>query len=420
MAKGKRPVPSRTRKLSPSAPMVLRGGPRGRVGRRRTSSSMGDHFGGPPSTFLREDCKQCRKASVRTRASHVPVPNDPVVPAAVPAQRTSAAAPMVEPPVPPAAGPRAAVADGRPPAISAPDGRVSVRAASGPGAQLATPAVSGRPRAGVPARAVAAEQIVVALPTGVPPAEGALPLGAVPLVGGRLVPVVSVRLIGGRTIGAVLLVAGPPGPGVSVRRLGALPVVPAEPARRAHGPQALAVRGQPADAAPGRPVAAATPVGSVLTGLPIGVPPAERAGPAVRTPRVPLGEGAPQVATVPPIGGGPERVAEGARRLSGVGVSAPGAPATTGRSERRPARGWTGPPRCRRRGRSRGRLRAVARRGWHHRRRCPVRSATRRRGFAGRWWRTSRQRQAVACRRRRGRTPERCGTGRRRVAWRRG
>ena len=38
IAKGKHPVPFRTRKLSPSAPMVLRGGPRGRVGRRRTSS----------------------------------------------------------------------------------------------------------------------------------------------------------------------------------------------------------------------------------------------------------------------------------------------------------------------------------------------------------------------------------------------
>jgi hypothetical protein len=36
IASGKRPVPFRTRKLSPIAPMVLRGGPRGRVGRRRT------------------------------------------------------------------------------------------------------------------------------------------------------------------------------------------------------------------------------------------------------------------------------------------------------------------------------------------------------------------------------------------------
>src|SRR3984957_10440642 len=36
IARGKHPVPSRTRKLSPSAPMVLRGRPRGRVGHRRT------------------------------------------------------------------------------------------------------------------------------------------------------------------------------------------------------------------------------------------------------------------------------------------------------------------------------------------------------------------------------------------------
>ena len=36
IAAGKRPDPFRTRKLSPSAPMVLPGGPGGRVGRRRT------------------------------------------------------------------------------------------------------------------------------------------------------------------------------------------------------------------------------------------------------------------------------------------------------------------------------------------------------------------------------------------------
>src|SRR3954447_9289814 len=36
MAKGKRPVTFRTRKLSLSAPMVLPGGPGGRVGHRRT------------------------------------------------------------------------------------------------------------------------------------------------------------------------------------------------------------------------------------------------------------------------------------------------------------------------------------------------------------------------------------------------
>ena len=36
MARGKRPAPFRTRKLSLSAPMVLHGGLCGRVGRRRT------------------------------------------------------------------------------------------------------------------------------------------------------------------------------------------------------------------------------------------------------------------------------------------------------------------------------------------------------------------------------------------------
>jgi hypothetical protein len=37
MAEGRHPVPSRTRKLSPLAPMVLPGRPGGRVGRRRDS-----------------------------------------------------------------------------------------------------------------------------------------------------------------------------------------------------------------------------------------------------------------------------------------------------------------------------------------------------------------------------------------------
>ena len=41
IAKGKDPVPFRTRKLSSSAPMVMRGGPRGRVGRRRTCTEEG-------------------------------------------------------------------------------------------------------------------------------------------------------------------------------------------------------------------------------------------------------------------------------------------------------------------------------------------------------------------------------------------
>src|SRR5205807_10395045 len=41
MAKGKRPVPFRTRKLSPSAPMVLPWRRGGRVGRRRTFFGVG-------------------------------------------------------------------------------------------------------------------------------------------------------------------------------------------------------------------------------------------------------------------------------------------------------------------------------------------------------------------------------------------
>ena len=52
MAKGKHPVPFRTRKLSPSAPMVLRGGPRGRVGRRRTSPVEAAPSTGAASTAL--------------------------------------------------------------------------------------------------------------------------------------------------------------------------------------------------------------------------------------------------------------------------------------------------------------------------------------------------------------------------------
>src|SRR5690348_17848520 len=53
IAKGKHPVPFRTRKLSPSAPMVLRGGLRGRVGRRRTSFAEGRyHAGSGPQCLL--------------------------------------------------------------------------------------------------------------------------------------------------------------------------------------------------------------------------------------------------------------------------------------------------------------------------------------------------------------------------------
>src|SRR3954468_6131180 len=49
IALGKHPVPFRTRKLSLSAPMVLHGGPCGRLGRRRTTHTSGSviHVTGP-------------------------------------------------------------------------------------------------------------------------------------------------------------------------------------------------------------------------------------------------------------------------------------------------------------------------------------------------------------------------------------
>src|SRR6185312_16930965 len=54
IAKGKHPVPFRTRKLSSSAPMVLRGRPRGRAGHRRnTHSERGStHIGSSLFLFI--------------------------------------------------------------------------------------------------------------------------------------------------------------------------------------------------------------------------------------------------------------------------------------------------------------------------------------------------------------------------------
>src|SRR5215207_9638446 len=53
MARGKHPVPFRTRKLSLSAPMVLHGGPCGRLGRRRTFTPQGWPFVATLEVFLR-------------------------------------------------------------------------------------------------------------------------------------------------------------------------------------------------------------------------------------------------------------------------------------------------------------------------------------------------------------------------------
>src|SRR3954466_13484990 len=52
MARGKRPVPFRTRKLSLSAPMVLPWRRGGRVGRRRTFFGVGPFREGWPFAFL--------------------------------------------------------------------------------------------------------------------------------------------------------------------------------------------------------------------------------------------------------------------------------------------------------------------------------------------------------------------------------
>src|SRR5829696_6231613 len=52
MAKGKHPAPFRTRKLSLSAPMVLHGGPCGRLGRRRTFTPQGWPFVATPEVFF--------------------------------------------------------------------------------------------------------------------------------------------------------------------------------------------------------------------------------------------------------------------------------------------------------------------------------------------------------------------------------
>src|ERR1700683_278370 len=71
MAAGKRPVPSRTRKLSPPAPMVLPGGPGGRVGHRRAHSKKlaPDHRSGANFVFRANvfcaDGQECSKAFAR-------------------------------------------------------------------------------------------------------------------------------------------------------------------------------------------------------------------------------------------------------------------------------------------------------------------------------------------------------------------
>src|SRR3954447_23244789 len=72
IALGKHPVPFRTRKLSLSAPMVLHGGPCGRLGRRRTTTfKAGPHAGAGLEVCPHPNPPTCRrsKPAVRPAAS---------------------------------------------------------------------------------------------------------------------------------------------------------------------------------------------------------------------------------------------------------------------------------------------------------------------------------------------------------------
>ena len=68
IAWGKRPVPFRTRKLRPTAPMVLHPGGCGRVGHRRNTikrSRTPNHVGGPPAFNRLFDKRGCSTVSSR-------------------------------------------------------------------------------------------------------------------------------------------------------------------------------------------------------------------------------------------------------------------------------------------------------------------------------------------------------------------
>ena len=94
IAEGRHPVPYRTRKLSPPAPMVLPGKLGGRVGRRRDSSRSAASMGGA-SSFPGPDVPGPTCA-----VAHVPAPcarwrtttRNPTAPSALPALRPEAPA----------------------------------------------------------------------------------------------------------------------------------------------------------------------------------------------------------------------------------------------------------------------------------------------------------------------------------------
>src|SRR5256885_15934299 len=77
MAEGKRPVPSRTRKLSPPAPMVLHPTGCGRVGHRRTSFQQGPVTG---ALFALPDRVPVTVVTSQNRASQEDPVSDPEPP----------------------------------------------------------------------------------------------------------------------------------------------------------------------------------------------------------------------------------------------------------------------------------------------------------------------------------------------------
>ena len=72
-AAGAHPVPCRTRKLSPPAPEVLRGGPRGRKGRRRPARGTGRRGPGarPRKALLAHELANARRGRQGIRSSPV-------------------------------------------------------------------------------------------------------------------------------------------------------------------------------------------------------------------------------------------------------------------------------------------------------------------------------------------------------------
>ena len=75
-AAGAHPVPCRTRKLSPPAPEVLRGGPRGRKGRRRPARGTGRRGPGarPRKALLAHELANARRGPAAAAAGAHPVP----------------------------------------------------------------------------------------------------------------------------------------------------------------------------------------------------------------------------------------------------------------------------------------------------------------------------------------------------------